>query len=805
MTGKPAFLGIVAASALLVLVACSGGSSGGSSVPQASPPPTPPAPVNQPSYQLGGVVDGLQGQLIIADGNNTRLTLSRNGVFSFPSTSFNTGDAYHISIEQQPEGMACSVSKGRGTVAEENVADIEIACYPAETGPNVCAYPLNEMENGYTIADVFPGLGSGLGLSGFSIFDFDNDGFSELLFGTGKGFGGNDSFVVVNYDEQSGTYRVLCQSLPYEEGIAKIRGFANRTYSASSLIALNNGHILVINHRSGTIQGEISTGMAGVNDLLVGDIDNDAADEIAVLFDNTIRIYDANSFVFEKQIPYGALSFSLGHFTSAQEHDLALNTGYLLNVGEQHTTIVWDYSALGFSDQFLSAGDIDADGLDEIVAADKWDNLRAFNADTRGILWEHEADHDIDALQVLDSDEDGVPEVLYGDGQWGGLYGLQGATGTVQWTVDNSHHGVTDLHIADLDQDDRLELIWGAGHSSTGPDFAFIHDLVLDQREWQSPDTGLPYYAVAYGNLDDDDLPDRVFASHDNERGGLVTAIRSSDGSVLWQVESDDFGAHSLTGLHALVVGDVDEDGEAEVVVGTDDLYNGYVAILDGSDGSLENAVELESGSPIYSLAIGNLDGQGNTDILAGGGKEHTGSEGIKVHIIDGKAAVVSHTFPSLGDSWEDLWSLELVDIDADNTLEVIAVWGATYILDADNNGLIRTLDTDFVSLATTDQRVYVGNESGVLSSMDRDGKITTVAKVCASAITALETVSPSRLALVCAGRPGIYDLDQRKIEWLSTDSLDPLLGSFDSLAHEVVQGRSTLQLGGSTAFYLVK
>jgi hypothetical protein len=91
------------------------------------------------------------------------------------------------------------------------------------------------------------------------------------------------------------------------------------------------------------------------------------------------------------------------------------------------------------------------------------------------LQWEHTSAHDINALTVVDSDGDTTPEVIYGDGQWGSVHILAGETGLVISSIKNPDHGVTDILVAELDGSEGLELIWGAGHSSTGADYLYIY------------------------------------------------------------------------------------------------------------------------------------------------------------------------------------------------------------------------------------------------------------------------------------------------------------------------------------------
>lgn len=762
-----------------------------------------------PVYDLDGTVSGLLGgSLVLSDGNLNSVEITEDGSFSFAPTKYQAGDAYTVVIESQPAGLDCRVANYNGIITNRSVHNIEVVCALPETKPNPCALDAGNTPGEYQLVDTQIALGSGLGATGFSLFDGDDDGYREFLFGSGTGFGSNRKFAIYEFDAAADSYLPLCEYSYANQAIEHIIAFENLQFNAASLIALSNGQIEIINHRAGIRIASFDSGVNSVEDVAVADVDNDGEAEIAILSADSLVLFNANTFAYEQTLAYGDSAMALGYFSSIDHLQIALNSGYVLQLMSSELSVVWDYSTIGFSNMHLKAGDVDNDGLDEIVAADGWYNLHVFNAELGGILWEAFPDLDVDALQVMDVTGDGVPEVLYGDGQWGASYALDGATGQLLWSVDNPEHGVTDLLVADLDQDNQLELLWGAGYSSTGPDYLFIHDLVTDTLDWQSGESGGPYYAVAFGDIDGDGIQDRIFSSFESESGygdGIVTVIASSSNQVLWQTNGNTFGGHAWTGIHALAVQDVNADGINDVVVATDNLYDGSLYFLSGADGSVMDEITLDSGSPLYSLALADVDGDGVDEILAGGGKEHTGSIGTFVYQLDGSTSTLEFTYPSMGTDWADVWSLETLDMDADGDLEIIAAKGGVYTIDPVNNALARTAGTSYTSIAVSSSQAFVGDSSGTISTLAMGGETDVVADVCEQQIDALEAVSDSKLAFTCGGRLGIYDLAGMSVEWQTLEPIDAMLGRYDTLEHGVVEGRSALLVGGSTVYYFMK
>ena len=647
-------------------------------------------------------------------------------------------------------------------------------------------------------------LGSGLGASGFNSFDSDNDGYPEVLFGIGSGFGGNKSFAILEYDAIKNDYSLICQSPSYEEDISKIIGFKNDTILTGSLIATGST-IEIIDHIQGiktqVIEANLSSNNNGfsnftIKDLALDDIDNDGSLEIAVLTDNQIVIFDANTFNYEQSISYGGNSFSIGNFIS-NKNQIALNTGYLIEVNDAESSVVWDYSILGFSNTFLKAGDIDNDGLDEIIAADQWYNLRVFNADTRGLLWEYTTDQDISTLNIYDVTDDAIPEVIYGDRQGSSIYALND-TGSLLWKTGNQFDsGVTDVLVTDLDQDSSLELIWGAGYYSSGPDYLYVYDIDTAEIEWTSPETNGPYYGVAFGDLNGDNIPDRIYISFESQASfgdGIVTAINGATDEVLWKTSSNTFEGFAWSGLQDVTIADIDGDNINEVLVATDRLYEGRVYILNSADGSVNSKIEFEN-QTIYSVKVADIDGDGSNEIIAGGEQN--------IYLVDGTTLATISTLPNLGNNGGLIRSFELMNIDDDESLEIIALRERIFIIDPDNNSLIpsSTLHTSIAiskDIFSDENIIYLGDAEGMLSILKPDGSTEKITQLCNASVDSLETFNPVTLLFTCEGRLATYDIVGSKVTWQSTNKLDDKLGFYDRIAIATVSGVKQILLGGS-------
>lgn len=112
---------------LLVLpgvIACSNGTG------SVDDEPEPPAQGAQQGFTIGGTVSGLVGSGLVLQNNGAGdLPVAADGTFTF-STRVATGTAYSVAVLAQPTSpsQACTVTRGSGSVASANVADIAVRC-----------------------------------------------------------------------------------------------------------------------------------------------------------------------------------------------------------------------------------------------------------------------------------------------------------------------------------------------------------------------------------------------------------------------------------------------------------------------------------------------------------------------------------------------------------------------------------------------------------------------------------------------------------------------------------------------------
>jgi hypothetical protein len=317
-------------------------------------------------------------------------------------------------------------------------------------------------------------------------------------------------------------------------------------------------------------------------------------------------------------LPLGT-SLAVGNVDSDAALEIVTAGGYVID-GATHA-VEWTYAG-GFG-LAVDTGDLDGDGVEEIVGMDSWSRFRGFSGLLKAPLWE-QSNFDNDALLVTDLDGDGVAEIVVGDGQWGNVTAYQYRPATndlaVLWKVDSQESGVSSLAAADLDGDGVPEVAWGSGAGSSGADVLAVAGA--SGLKWRSGD---PWSAVSPSQLDGPYLgavPARLSAG---AAPVLLFQTASSnsgyDGARL--VRLDPSGAVSVSaeigtnwsGNGALAVADFEGDGVDEAFLATASLYDGYLVAWDFLAGAPAWTSPAGIGNG-RAVVAADLNGDGAPDLV---------------------------------------------------------------------------------------------------------------------------------------------------------------------------------------------
>ena len=261
------------------------------------------------------------------------------------------------------------------------------------------------------------------------------------------------------------------------------------------------------------------------------------------------------------------------------------------------------------------------------------------------ILWSHDLANDLGgptsiraAVSVGDLDNNGEVEVVVAAGDvgnyQGGVVALNGSTGSTRWTFktldfisttggtgpDGFSDGVVSTPaLGDLNGDGKLEVVFGCWDfniyvlDSEGKK-AFGWPKFMRDTIWSSP---------AIADIDNDGLNEFIFGIDTHLEG---TPFNTPDGGGLYVYHLDGTLLPSWpkfigqTIYSSPAVGDLDGDGQLEIVHGTGDFYNnpidGNKVYVWSSSGALR-WTGTTGGYVRESPALADLNGDGKPDVIA--------------------------------------------------------------------------------------------------------------------------------------------------------------------------------------------
>jgi hypothetical protein len=283
---------------------------------------------------------------------------------------------------------------------------------------------------------------------------------------------------------------------------------------------------------------------------------------------------------------------------------------------------------------------------------------------------------------------------------------------TISYTVGPGDDRTTAVAMGDLDGNGKLDL--AVGNSWWGEESSiYLNDGVGNPFDTISHPFGSwtdgYVYALDVGDVDGDGDLDMVAGRFTDTTGRGQNAVYFNDGAGVFGTLSHTIGVSTEQTMD-LELGDLDEDGDLDVVYAN--LGEPSVIWLNDGDGSFDSTSYLVGpASDTYAIALGDVTGDRALDLVRGNWGEHN-----VLYINDGDGHpydTISYTIGSGGDSTN---SLALGDLTGDGRIDlVVGNWGELNVVYV-NDGVGHPFDTFAYAFDTVG-----GTWDMATGDMDRD------------------------------------------------------------------------------------
>lgn len=630
------------------------------------------------------------------------------------------------------------------------------------------------------------GYGSGIGLEGMQVADFDDDGDLEMVASASpRGSIPNDHWFIFDHDGVDYSRSYVSDSMG--EPIVGLRAAQLDTEGTPLEIVLALPETLqVYDGRTLSLEYEFDIAPTTARGFEVANLDSDQAMEAVLCDGEATQVYDLESGRLEYELRHiECLDLAVGEIDGTAGLEIVVAAGDDGFVLDAATGVIEWYNPVGFGSS-IALGDLDGDSLEEIVAGFSWDGISVWNGDSRSLIWQIDV-RNLDLVITSDIEGDGHVDVVYGDRQSGGFHVLEGATGEEKWEYDNPGAGFDGFAIGDVDDDGTKEVLFSYGHGSTSSAQMIVVDSVSQTEEWASPHFHGPFPGLAEGDVDADGVNEIVFTSHSYSTGYGAGKYYVYDVPARnLEFVGPDLGASHYYGAWDVELANVDSDPQLEIIFPTGDSHSTYLLCLDGSDHSLEwQSPGFEFGVTIGSVEVADIDHDGSPEILTGKRVFFPTASDRLIHTFDGKTGNLMWESPELTmfDGHAELMLQRVADIDGDGISEVIVAHhrGDLFVLDTDTGEV--ELETDglgvsALELANLDlnglDEIVVGTTRGTLGIVDAEtGMMTEIAGPFGGPIDGLAVVELSGddqldFVFVVDGRVFVVLGDTMKPWWVS-------------------------------------
>lgn len=392
------------------------------------------------------------------------------------------------------------------------------------------------------------------------------------------------------------------------------------------------------------------------------DIDNDGTEEIVsaarayggqgywyvLKFDSATNDYTIvwASELFQKQVT--TLDVVDMYNNGGKQIAVGLDNGSMLIYNAFTKNILAKFSVPNQTITHIEYGDVDNDGTGNLVASTK-DTIYVYDKNTFSLT--RKIPHGGQYFKIGNVDADSTLELITSTGK---VLEVTGATITVQWYFNSiGSYVYVRMELSDFDNDGMKELIVLQPQG-----YIDVYDVDIQFHRYQiSSNTGLDAFSMK--DVTGDGVDELIYG---DGQWGEIHCINAVTQVQLWQITNPDHGVEGIT------VGDVNNDGQPEVIWSSD-----HIMIANVSTHAIEWTSLADRGQ-FNGIAIDDIDNDGTNEIVCVSMLGVLSVFNAITHKLEWQSSTTF--FPN---NWTGFWGCKVADIDNDGDKEIIVCTGKIY------------------------------------------------------------------------------------------------------------------------------
>lgn len=576
------------------------------------------------------------------------------------------------------------------------------------------------------------GIPPTLSTAGFTVIDVDEDGRDEIIVGHVAAV---SPFRRVRYSPAFGRMVVdLSAPPPYQYQDANNPQLSLVTTltpgGAYKAITWQEHSVAIYDLNSGQLERlSDPTGFDWPQPVCAVDLNGDgnkeiiARDGIAVRAMNTTltrelgRTFISQGISPEPGVVCGNLDNDAAIEVAVENGDIYEFDGYRLRAQSSVANTV-----NGYPMRYVGSADLDGDGNEELVVA--YNGLvRAYNIESGQIAWtvgETAVRTRISASRLADINKDGVRDLLLvteaSGPTLGAVLGFDGVDGDELFRASHPDNNGFAVNAGDFDGDGSIEIAATLVRPFTRPNRLYLYDAASGALESRSEDE-LPPVAAAIGDLDRDGTQEIVTVIGGVAGVGDIRLLGFDANTFAhrWATTHQILPVPGTGQISSLGIGDVDGNGTTEIVVGMQKDTAAWLVVIDGTTRQFLRSIVLPEFDSVNSLVVTDLDGNGRDEIIAAASAPFGADYGGETFILNGaNGQVVARGGLGIF-QYRHLKSVKVADVNGDGHRDIVTVGFGVY------GGALGIMDG--VTYLVHGEISEMGHHSVALVDVDADGR----------------------------------------------------------------------------------